>query len=352
MTDEQIDDGTLRDELNVFGFSDTEIDTYLAILEQGETTVRTVAEAADVTQRAVYNIAERLEDRDLVRVNDHASPTTIRALPPEEAIDALSNRLESVTPTLERRFNETEPKTPEIQIIKARETAVKRLRRGIAEAENEVLVAVPGHSYDDIEPELRDAVDRGVLVFLLIGGMADLEVDESRLAETAAVVRSWSERLPFMYAADDEAAMIGHSGILSGTHVDEEAVAVTEDNLAGSIVGLYFGAYWPTASEMHVREPGELPRTFDWFRNSVLEAVLHRREGTDLEAVVRTDEGPEVTGRVSQVRQAFVEPSTNDYTLETSLYIETDDGEVSIGGPGSFIEEYEGDVVTLRPTET
>ncbi|QPV63365.1 TrmB family transcriptional regulator [Halosimplex litoreum] len=351
MTDEQIDDGTLRDELNVFGFSDTEIDTYLAILEQGETTVRTVAEAADVTQRAVYNIAERLQDRGLVRVNDHASPTTIRALPPEEAIDALSNRLESITPTLENRFNETEPKTPEIQIIKARETAVKRLRRGISEADHEVLVAVPGHSYEDIEPELRDAVDRGVLVFLLVGGMADIDADELGLDETAAVVRSWSESLPFMYAADDEAAMIGHSGILSGTHVDKEAVTVTQDNLAGAIVGLYFGAYWPAATEVHVREPGDLPRTFDWFRHSVLEAVLHRREGAELEAVVRTDEGPEVAGRVSQVRQAFVEPATNDYTLETSLYVETDAGEVSIGGPGSFIEEYEGQTVTLQPVE-
>ncbi|WP_459192149.1 TrmB family transcriptional regulator [Halosimplex sp. J119] len=348
---EQHDDQTLRDELSVFGFSDTEIDTYLAVLAQGETTVRTVSEEADVTQRAVYNIAERLEDRNLVRVNDHASPTTIRARPPQEAIDSLSGRLESIAPSLEERFNETQPQAPEIQIIKSRETAVKRLREGISEADHEVLVAVPEHAFEDIESELRAAVDRDVLVFLLIGGIEDLDGDERRLEDTATIVRAWSESLPFMYAADDRAAMIGHSGVISGTHVDEGAVTVKQDNLAGSIVGLYLGAYWPAATELHVCEPDSLPRTFEWFRHSVLEAVLHQRDGTELEAVVTTDAGEEVAGRVSQVRQAFVEPATNDYTLETSLYLETEDGEVSVGGPGSFIEEYEGELVTLRRTD-
>ncbi|WP_436927054.1 TrmB family transcriptional regulator [Halosimplex amylolyticum] len=351
MTEQHVDDQTLRDELNVFGFSDTEIDTYLAVLEHGETTVRTISDEADVTQRAVYNIAERLEDRDLVTVNGHASPTTIRAFPPEEAIDSLSGRLESITPTLEDRFNATEPQAPEIQIIKSRETAVKRLREGISEAEHEVLVAVPEHTYADIQPELQAAVDRGVLVFLLIGGMEDLDDDTLGLHRSAAVVRAWSESLPFMYAADDEAAMIGHSGVISGTHVDEGAVTVKQDNLAGSIVGLYFGAYWPAATELHVRDPEPLPRRFEWFRHAALEAVLHRRAGVELEADVTTVEGLEISGRVSQIRQAFVQPSTNDYTLETSLYIETAEGEVSIGGPGSFIEEHEGDTVTLRPVD-
>lgn len=352
MTEQHVDDQTLRDELNVFGFSDTEIDTYLAILEQGETTVSTVSDEADVTQRAVYNIAERLEDRDLVRVNDHASPTTIRARPPQEAIDSLSNRLESITPTLDERFNETQPQAPEIQIVKARETAVKRLREGISEANHEILVAVPEHTYEDIEPELQAAVDRGILVFLLIGDMDEPDGDHLNLDASTSVARSWSESLPFMYAADDEAAMIGHSGILSGTHVDKEAVSVTQENLAGSIVGLYFGAYWPTASELYVREAKALPQTYDWFRRAALEAELHVRQGTDLTAVVTTEDDEEISGRVSQVRQAFVEPTTNDYTLETSLYLETDDGEASIGGPGSFIEEYEGESVTLRPADS
>ena len=51
---------------------------------------------------------------------------------------------------------------------------------------------------------------------------------------------------------------------------------------------------------------------------------------------------------MSHVKQAFVDPSTNDYTLETSIVLDTDDGEVSFGGPGAFIEDYETAGMGLR----
>jgi sugar-specific transcriptional regulator TrmB len=342
------DDTELRKELSVFGLSDTEIDTYLALLARGEATTSAVSKDADVTQRAVYNIAERLENRGLVRVNGHASPTTIRALPPKEAIGALAGRLEAITPTLEELFNETQPRTPEIQMIKSRETALKRLRGAISQAEREVFVAIPESCYSDVEPELRAAVDRELFVLLLIGDADDIEGAGSRYAGSADVVRCWGESLPFLYAVDDQSSMIGSSGILSGTHTDEDAVAVSQQNLAGSILGLYLSGYWPASTEVFVTEPYPFPRTFEWFRQATFHAILHHRNGADLWADVETDEGERVVGKVSQIRQAFVEPATNAFTLENSLFIETDGGEVSIGGQGAFVEDYEAASITLR----
>ncbi len=350
-TTHERDEADVREELRLFGLSDTEIDTYLALLPRGETTTSTVSDDADVTQRAVYNIAERLEDRGLVQVNDHASPTTIRAVPPAEAIGELSDRLESITPTLEERFEETEPQAPEIQMVKTRQTAIKRLREAIAEAEHEAIVSIPEDDYPEIEDELRAAVDRGVLVLLLIGGVDEPEDGGERFAGTADVVRYWGERLPFLYAVDDNAAMIGDAGILAGNHVREQAVAVTQSNLAGAIVGLSLGTYWPAATELYVREPAALPETFGWFRTAVLQAVLHDRAGTDLEAEVETAEDGVVSGRVVEINQTFVTPSTNDFSLETNLVLDTGDDEVSVGGPGTFIEDYEGQRITLRAAD-
>lgn len=343
------DDRSLRDELATFGFSDTEIDTYLTILSQGETTTGEVAEDADVTQRAVYGIAERLEDRGLVRVNDHASPTTIRAVPPAEAIQTLSERLESIQPTLEAQYNETAPKAPEIQIVKSRETVLKRFRKAVSDARDEVILAVPKGTYPEIEAELAAAKERGALVLVLIGEMEAPDGDGERYAATADIVRYWSESLPFLYAVDNESAMIGDAEILSGTHADEDAVVVSEDNLAGSIFGLYLGAYWPASTELHVTDPDPLPREFDWFRTAVVQAILHYRQGTDLRAVIETESGEEIAGRVTEIRQPLVDPPTNEFTLETSIYVETDDGEVlSAGGHGSFLEDYEAVSVALR----
>ena len=350
-TQDTHDDARLREELSVFGLSDTEIDTYLALLECGEASTSTVSETTDVTQRAVYNIAERLEQRGLVRVNDHASPTTIRALPPAEAIENLSDRLDSIRPSLEARFNETMPETPEIQMIKSRETALKRLRGAIAEATHELLLAVPQHVYPELEADLRNAVDRDVAVFLLIGGMDEIEGDGSQFAGVATVVRYWGESLPLVYTVDDAAALIGDSGIVSGTHTDDVAVTVSEPQLSGSILGMYFSAYWPAATELYVTEPDSLPKTYDWFRQATLHATLHHQAGTDLRAEVQTHDGTSLVGRIAEIRQAFIEPTTNDFTLENSFLIETDDGTVSVGGRGSFIEDYESESVRLSPLD-
>lgn len=341
------DEEDLREELSVFGLSDTEIDTYLALLSRGEATTRTVAEDADVTQRAVYGIAERLERRGLVRVKDHASPTTISALPPREAMEDLSARLESITPSLEERFDDPVNQAPEIQMIKSRETALKRLRTAISEAETEAFVAVPKHVYPEIESELRGAADRGVFTFLLLGENDESD-DECDFAGVADVVRYWSANLPFLYIVDDGSAMIGDPHVLAVPHNDREAVTVSQKHLSGSVLGMFLSAYWPASEIRYVTAPEPLPASFDWFREAVFHAHLHRQEGRDLWADVVTKSGEELSGLVTDVRQAFVEPSTNDYTLETSLYLETDDGEVSFGGPGAFIEDYRAERVALR----
>lgn len=346
---EQRDGTGFRTELGRFGLTDTEIDTYLVVLTRGEATTSAVAEDADVTQRAVYDIAERLQQRGLVRVRDHASPTTVRAIPPEEAIGNLSAKLESLTPALADRFNDdADSEAAEIQIVKSRETAIRRLRTAISEAGREVLIAVPEQIYPEIEPDLRAAVERDLLVLLLLGETEVSDGDDHRFDGVASVGRTWNAGLPFLYAVDGKSAMIGDSAILSSPRGDSDAVTVSQSYLTGAVLGLYLSAYWPAAAEMYVADPDPLPRSFDWFRQAVFQAVVHDRRGTDLRADVETLDGAEMSGPVRQVRQALVEPSTNEFTLETSLYLETVDGVRSFGGPGSFIEDYQVDSLTLR----
>ena len=339
----------IRAELAVFGFSDTEIDTYLAILAQDETTTRAISEEADVTQRAVYNIAERLQDRGLVRVKEHASPTTIKALPPAEAIENLSERLESIQPSLEETYNETASESPEIQIVRARETAVKRLREAIECAQQEVAIAIPEDVYPEIEADLRAAKERGLFVLLLLGECEDPGAVDRDYGSVADVVRCWGQNLQFLYVTDDDDAMIGEATIMGGTHADEHAVYVSEGNLAGSIFSVFIGAFWPAATEVFVTNPDPLPQTFEWFRNATLQAALHRRDGLELHAEVDTARGEHLSGTITEVNQQFVEPRTTDFSLQNNLILDTGYETVSVGGPGSFIEEYEAESITLSP---
>ncbi|WP_228546376.1 TrmB family transcriptional regulator [Halegenticoccus tardaugens] len=347
----------LREELGDFGFSDKEIDVYLALLSRGEATTSTISEDADVSQQAVYNITARLEDRGFVRVNDHASPKTTRAIPPKKSMANLTERIGSITPILTDRFNDTKPQTPELKMVKSQETALKRLRNAISNAQREVIVAIPEHVYPEIEAELQAAIERDLLVFLFVQDVDDLDEARKRFAGAANVVRCWSESILFLYATDtqstnpsiSQAALIGDAQLLSGNHDSGDGVAVSERHLAGSVHGVYFSAYWPAGTEVFITDPDPLPKTFEWFRQAVFQAMLHQKADTDLWAEIDTTSGETISGNVSQIRQALIEPTTNEYTLETSLYLETDVGEVSVGGQNAIIEDYEATSVTLQP---
>lgn len=342
-----VNETDIEDELAVFGFSDTEINTYLTILAQDETTTRTISEEADVTQRAVYNIAERLENRGLVRVNEYASPTTIQALPPDEAIENLSKRLESIQPKLEETYTETTRESPEIQIVKSRPTAVSRLKEAIATAEHEVVLTVPVSVFDEIKAELRAAKERDVFVLLLLVNSSDPVPKEFR--GVADAVRYWDEQLPLLYTTDETHAMIGDSRIVTGAHGQEHVVDVSEENLAGSIFSVFIGAYWPSSAVCYETDPDPLPHTFEWFRDAAFQATLHEREGTALHAEVDTDDGEHVSGTVTAVNQQFLEPRTGQFALQNSIVLETDRGTVTLGGPGAFLEDHTVESITLSP---
>jgi len=345
------DEAALRDQLQVFGLSDNEIDTYLALLERGEATTSAVADDAGVTQRSVYNIVERLESRGLVRVNDHVSPTTIRALPPAEAMADISERIDAMTPALEARFTETQPRTSEIEMAKSRRKVLKNLREDIESADSEVLVSVPADVVPEIEGELRAARERGALVLLLVGEVGDLSGAADRYADLATVVRCWDGEMAFAYAADDERAMIGSPGVFDGAYFEEGVVWVSEWGLTGAVIATFLGAYWPFPREVHAADPPELPATFEWFRAATFAAVRHRDAGVALHAAVETVGGERIEGRVREVRQALVQPVTNEFTLENSFVVETGEGAVTVGAPGGYLEDYRGESVRLRPVE-
>ncbi|WP_158855253.1 TrmB family transcriptional regulator [Halorhabdus sp. CUG00001] len=344
-------DREIREELAVFGFSDTEIDAYLAILAHDEATTRTIAEAADVTQRAVYNIAERLADRGLVRVKEHASPTTISAVPPDDAIENLTTRLESIRPQLAATYDETAETSPDIRIIKSRETALKRLRQAIELADHEIVISIPQAIYPEIESALQAANERGVLVLLLLGDYEG-DTDPAPFEPVADVVRYWDEHLPFLYAVDNyREGMVGEAPVLAGPHHDGYAVYVTEAFLTSTIFSMFIATYWPAAKELSVTSPDPLPETFEWFRHAVLQAALSDSESTTLRAEVETASDERLTGRITDVVQQLIEPRSETFSLQHSLCLETADGPVTVGGHDSFLEGYEAESVRLLSEE-
>lgn len=352
-----MEDSALRDVLGQFGLSEKEIDTYLVLLEHGEAKASTVAADADVSKRYVYSISEKLEERGFVSVNDHVVPTTIRANPPEEVIATLTDDVERMGPALEARYSQAPESTEEFEVIKSRVTVLKHVSRLIREAEEEVILSLPYAQLPEVEPELRAAVDRGVLVLLVVTGVDPNEEGlDDELAGLGSVVRAWRAPTPLIVAADRARSVLAPSAMIARANSGKQGISLVQDQLTPVMVGSFFGNYWPTAEQVVVTGPRPLPGTYRDFRHAVFQATLHLRTGTEVVATVRgraVDGGEvsEVTGRVVEVRQGLLAPVNNTFPVENALVVETDSGRYSVGGVGAFVEDFEADEVTLEAAD-
>ncbi len=353
-----MDDPTLSELLRQFGLSEKEIDTYLTLLEHGEAKASTIADAAGVSKRYVYSISEKLEERGFVSVNDHVVPTTIRANPPEQVIETLTGNVERMRPALESRYTNDAPASEEFEVIKSRVTVIKRIKTLLNEATEEVALSIPYERVSEVEVELRDAVDRGLLVLLVVSGVNPDEVGpavdptEVDFEGLASAVRAWQESMPTMVAVDRASSLVAPTEMIARSNSGKQAIAFTQDQLAPVMVGSFFGNYWPMAEEVYVTDPATLPETYRDFRHVVLQATLHLRAETDLVArvtghPVHVDAPNELNGRVVEVRQGLVHPSNNSFPVENALIVETQSGRYTVGGRGAFIEDFEADTVTL-----
>lgn len=346
-----MDDSSLADILQRFGFSDKEVDTYLTILELGEAKASTIAEEAGVSKRYVYSIAEKLDDRGFVGVNDHVVPTTIRANPPSEVVQTLSSELDDMRPALESRFSRAAPRSERFEVVKSRVTVLKRVSELVSRAEREVALGIPYHLLDEVADDLRAAVERGVLVLLLVTG-AEPGTDV-QLSGLASVARAWDQPMPTMLTVDQEAGLVAPAEMVTRSNSNAQAIVFAQEQLGPVIVGSFLGNYWSMAAEVYTCDPEAFPATYDDFRHAVFQATLHIRTGGDVAArvtgrPVHFDDGPtELDGRIVDVRQGLLEPSTNSFPVENTLVVADDEGTFSVGGGGAFVEDFEADSVEL-----
>lgn len=343
--------------LEQFGFSEKEIQTYLVILESGESKASEIAKSADVSKRYVYSISEELEERGLIEVDDHSVPTVIRPRPPEEVIDRLTRSVEELEPEISARYTARETADKRFEVIKSRQTVLKRMENLIADAESEVTLSLPIDVLPDLRPALEDATDRGVLVLLLLGDDGN-GLDVASLAGMASTVRTWEARAPTMMTVDRTHGLLAPNEMLVTSTSDAWAIAITQEQLVPALVGSFLGNYWPIAEERYVTAPRDLPQTHTGFRNAVFQMALLEADDVDVEVTVEgspvsdRDLPSTITGELHAVRQSIVRPVTSSFPVENSFSLEVNGEPLSVGGSGAFLEDFEAERVELRAAET
>jgi len=161
----------------------------------------------------------------------------IRARDPEEVIARLTADVESMKPGLKERFAKTEPAVEQFEVIKSRVTVTKRIKTLITEAETELTISVPQPVLTGLRSELTAAVDRGVLVLLIVSGTDDAPEDAQSIA---SVTRVWRELMPTMVAVDRQLGLVAPAEMLIRANSGKQAIVFAQEQLGPVIVGSFF----------------------------------------------------------------------------------------------------------------
>ncbi|MFB6162864.1 MAG: TrmB family transcriptional regulator [Halococcoides sp.] len=352
---------SLREALTRWGFSDAEVNVYLAALEAGQAPASEVADVADVSRRHVYRISERLEEVGLVDVRDQYQPTLIRATPSEEVAEIMQRRQETIVSGIDEHRGGPEEPVGGVEVIKHMATVFDRCRSMLAGAEDIAFLTAPPDLVDRLAEDLQAARDRGVTVLVFTKDVADPPGQPlDRIASVVRVREDFELFHQFALAVDHFRALVGTPEAMDH-HADERfgpALYVEGEYVTPRISASFIEYEWKLGVERVVPEPAALPATFEGFTPAVVHAVLHRREGTDLHAtaVVRPtdadDPGREdrttIEGRVVEVRQGIVDPYRKSFLYEQSMTLDTGEREVTVAGPGAMFEDYVATKVTLE----
>lgn len=244
-------------------------------------------------------------------------------------------------------------------VLRSRDRIFATVREAIESADQEVVLSIPAAAVPELEDVLRAAMDRDVLVLVLLFDRAtgdEPSIDPSSLTGLATISR-WSAHIaPVTCIVDDTRGLTGHGRTLDDGEVpDREAALFDNPHIAGSLYRDFVGNFWMVSNEIHAAEFGELPASYPSIRHTVVWAALYLRDGIHVRAraegrITETDEETTVEGDLLTVRQGIVYPASNSFPIETGFVVRRDDGSRwSIGGPRATLEDFAATDVTLIP---
>ena len=347
----------LRREIQNFGLTAKKADTYLTILENGPTTVTEIADEANVSKRYVYTVAEELEDRQFIIVNDYFTPTTIEAAPPEEVHDHLTDRVNKFYSNLKAKHQNGDS-AGDTKVLKSRSTVINKIEELIGAAEDQLALSLPALVIPTLSDALRDAVDRGVLVLLLVfedgnrpgsDPLADVSLDG-----IAHIVRYRNTNLPILLSIDAGSALVSPRGVVTQPDSPANALFLGQSYMQTVVYSSLMNSLWVNSEEISVTSPHALPHTYTNLRRAAIDATLYLNRGGDIavECEARPTDNLEsvenVVGEVTEVKQRIINPTTDPRPRQCCLCVQTADETVTIGNHDAFFEDFRAYKTTLR----
>jgi sugar-specific transcriptional regulator TrmB len=352
-----MNDDELTDVLEDAGLSPYQAEAYVALLELGTASATDVAESCDVPDPRIYDVLRDLESKGYIETFQQDS-LTARARDPKGVLEDLrsrSTRYLDAAETIEERWNQPEISDHEVSIVKRFETVLSRARELIEAAENQIQMGVNTEQFYELEPALRQAMDRGVDIKLSICTNPEDDIPTREELEGAcSEARHRAIPAPFLVLVDRTWTCFAphrHS-------VSNYGVLVNDRTHTYVFHWFFLTCLWEIWDTVHTVRSPETPTSYVDLRHAVRDIEPLLEENARIEVVVdgyetQTNKEIEITGVITAVdytgkNMGRIEPvPLAQLAGRVTATVVTADRTYEVGGWGAVLEEIEATNITV-----
>ncbi len=329
-----------------FDFGEYEIEAYLAVLDHGQLTASEIADHTDIPQPRVYDTVRKLSDRGMVELRE-SRPMRVVALDPEEVFPTIQTSLDEMIAGLSDRYTTPSRDTEAVSLVKSRPSILRYLESVIESAEYEIVLSLTPSLLDRFEGLLKTARENGVTIELIVTPAAEAvpasAFDYSTVATVARARRGITT--PVMAVADGSRSVYATQSALT-SDTEHYGVIFNRSALGFLVSGFFNTVLWTTAEPiMEDDQARSFPRRYASIRRCVRELAAMDR--TCYAHVVGRDVQ---SGRRRTVSGVVVDSAVEPTGELATVTIETDDGDVTIGGRVAALEDIEAHEIHIDTT--
>jgi sugar-specific transcriptional regulator TrmB len=364
----------LTEILKEAGLSPYQADAYVTLLSTGATPAQELATASEVPGPRIYDVLEALEEQGYI-ITYERDQLYAEAVDPTHGLEPIDSRVSRFTTAkaeIRSRWKEPATRAIDISVVKQFQTVLEHTRERIIGADHQILLALTYDQFLRLESALTSAVERGVFVQVSIhfprGFDAD-DIDTGSFPESASEVRLADVPAmyePFLSIIDGSKVSFAPFNLSSvrqqGDTAETDPVmnygVLADDPIHAYVFEWYFlAALWEPSEPVYTARNSTLPMEFIDIREVIRAVDPLLRDGATVKATVRgrvvaTGRQVSMTGEITSVKSDKSaspdgQPIESLFTRQATIVLETDEGEVSVGGWGAYSEDLEAERIVI-----
>jgi sugar-specific transcriptional regulator TrmB len=354
-----MDTSDLKTGLSEAGLTEYQINAYVALLELGSSAATDIAKQADIPRTRIYDVLDDLEQEGYIETFEQDS-LHARAREPTDVFEQLQQRAQTLQQTakeIRNRWHQAGIGGHRVSFVKRFETVFERATEAIGSAEYHIRLSVSPDQFQRLRPALMSAFERGVVINISFNtppDRSDMLPDDDAFTGVVTEGRHRDLPAPFLLIVDRELSCYAVN------RPADQFGAIFEDDELSYVFRWYFiAALWESWPTVFSARSTTLPVEYVDIRECIHDVAPLIKEGARLKATV---EGMTTGMRNKQTLEGTVvdavfagrQPDdSNTIALSqlagrAALILETGDEEISVGGWGAVVEDFEAQRIRLE----